>query len=354
MYFYRIPAGKQGSMICRRGRRQLRLKSVCTRQGTWDPPFEAENCDQLFEMQANYKPGHQHITNDQTVSPSPTQSHNNQNTALQVQGNDRRTPCNKLQIKLTSNFILMCQLPGQISEVENCLRLYERIPSGTKVSLRCRPPYQNLDRTPSDLVCNDGTWEGQMKKVVCSYTGISEITTSSTTTTTTTTTTPRPYITTTISTPSPAHIKPIYPFTNYGGTPNAWDYPSPNYETPFYPPTTTTSTTTPRSTAVMCPALSKRSDGVSLVCVFGGSEVSTNNCNMPLPVGTEARYSCENYYESSIGLPTVFRKCKEDGTWSGTTDFICIVQCGRENIIKMPFITNSLPTIRGQVGTYRK
>lgn len=177
---------------------------------------------------------------------------------------------------------------------------------------------------------------------------------------TTTTTTPRPSTTTRKT----SQIRPSQPQLDpdLAVDEAEYDYDD-DYDTiKSTPRTTTTSSVTPSSTFTSpektdaCPPLKPRSEGLVLECVSKTKSTSTkseqvfvNGCDIPQPVGAEAKYSCRQYYESTASLVSIYRKCKEDGTWSGNAEgFNCAPECGGKNEVFVPYITSGTPTFKSE------
>ncbi|CAL8089770.1 unnamed protein product [Orchesella dallaii] len=171
------------------------------------------------------------------------------------------------------------------------------------------------------------SWESQSG----GWSGWTPPTTTPTTTTTTTTTTPRPSV-----------LPPV---------PSGGDDWSTLYSQ--YSPNSTNATQGRK-----CPSLSKRT-GVQLECLSKSAVpwdpasflVSQTDCKTPQVVGTEATYKCQQYFEASAGLTIQYRKCKEDGTWTGgeNNGFSCALECGKANPVgKIPLITSGEPTYKAQ------
>ena len=139
-------------------------------------------------------------------------------------------------------------------------------------------------------------------------------------------------------------IKKTSPTTALPSTQKTTKWP-----TTVTPQLTTTSVEDKETSAAQCPALRRKKPGLKVECTFRNKYVSVSNCEDPVPTGSEAKYSCEEHYETTSGLPRYFRKCKRDGTWTGTSDqFSCVIQCGTSTTPRVPYIAFGTPSLRGQ------
>lgn len=161
-------------------------------------------------------------------------------------------------------------------------------------------------------------------------------------TTTTTATTPRTTTTTESTTTTTTTIRSYIPPPSQPDPPAVdWDYLQQKKN----------------GTGVKCPSLSKRT-GIKLECLSKSSVpwdpssflVTQSDCSSTQNIGTEATYKCEPYYEANVGLTLQYRKCKDDGTWTGEENrFSCAMECGKSNPVgKIPLITNGEPTYKAQ------
>lgn len=171
------------------------------------------------------------------------------------------------------------------------------------------------------------------------YTPSTTTTPEPTTTTSTTTTTPKPYIDEIdwrqYANPNIPNVQSDYPPSFYYRPTERKNYGSDKCSPLVANP------------GVILECLSKSARNSSSGT---GYIVSINDCQEPQPVGTEATYKCQMYYEPLTGMTTQYRKCKENGDWTGSDDgFGCKLECGKSNPGgRLPLITFGETTMLGQ------
>lgn len=293
-----------------------------------------------------------------------------------------------------TTFDQKCLFPYE-NERKECSSRGSSLPAGTTAITSCKAPEYRSDNGDMILeVCKDGKWLNDGKTLTCKS-QLNQPTFQST---------PElpardpivqyvqnPYIS---KDPVISNaIPPLNSFEESMSDPNStyWNQrivtPHPYYfvhHTTTEPPTTTTTTTTLATTTHKpyyfpenldwrnydknqnnrnyetksgnCPALINK-PGVILECISktfksGSSSylMSVSDCSEQQLQGSEATYKCQMYYEPLTGVTTQYRKCKENGMWSGSDDgFGCKLECGKSNPTgRLPLITFGEMTILGQ------
>ena len=74
--------------------------------------------------------------------------------------------CHKLEFTESEHYQAVCIKANGDIDVTCANRDY--IQTGSKVGIRCNPPYQNK-RRPTYLTCHDGNWLGELEKVECVF-----------------------------------------------------------------------------------------------------------------------------------------------------------------------------------------
>lgn len=144
-------------MVCKRGNHILKFSSYCLRDGTWSPEF-LDNCDQLFELQASEDEDYDDNESEESETSSPA--------IINQQG--RLHPCQMLKIRLSNNFLLTCLTPGfTVDSNDQCVSPNQNVLSGTRVFLKCKPPFQSSINDYSKWICDNGKWSGNMSKMLC-------------------------------------------------------------------------------------------------------------------------------------------------------------------------------------------
>jgi hypothetical protein len=393
-HFHSVPIGWKVYMSCKKGRKRYLFPTNCSPSGEWNPKLYS-TCDELLKMfpqiannanipntrpvTAYYATNIETTTHRAIILPPSTPAPapfipevdilDTDVTSFNMDGHSSSMPlpllkeCPMLYMNLTGNFAFTCKVPGEETEVERCLVSLKSVPTGTKAILKCKPPYYNPMSKESEWECKNGTWFGNFNyKLRCYFSdGPKEEITS-----TPRTTTMRPFI--------HPHFRPLEfettSTTTTEPTTTATTMATTTTTTATVRPTITTSTTelttqqiglveglsllesSKSEGPIMCPPLHPRSPGVAVECVSKSPEtgsVTQNSCEIPQPEGSEAKYSCRNYYESTAGLETVYRKCRADGTWAGSAEgFNCVVQCGKNNPVFIPLIITGTPSFKGQ------
>ncbi|CAG7703096.1 unnamed protein product, partial [Allacma fusca] len=364
---FRAPIDWTGVISCTFRGRSIKYYSTCGSTGEWNPAFYS-NCADLYRASGHTskdefssKPNHT-PTNIQELN-----SYNNSPGNFEVE-----EPCFKPKFPDDPRFVVTCKVPEAPDDNTPFCGADHHVKPGTRIIVDCRPPYVSRTGHPNIWICKNGKWSGSDGQIVCKTLLSSTI--------------EEPQQEVQIPLPHPKskpedplllpQVKPGTSTQNFHqlkATPppikinhdpqrhgqvlneRIISHPSKNPimdenltvrldKKPQVPARNSPSApgpkieiirfgakpTAPPPGNVTCPPLLHSSPGVRIECTFRNQFVQVSSCRDPLPIGSEARYSCEDFYETTAGIVNLYRKCREDGTWTGHGDqYGCVVQCGR-------------------------